>query len=82
MPAGAESHEDVLRRMRAAIGRLVDGSSDDRSTLAVSHGGAIRIWLSALTGQAAPPVGNGEVLRFALADGQVRFLDSVELQIA
>ncbi len=79
-PMGAESFDDVHRRMKAAIERASSALHDGQSTLLVSHGGAIRIWWTATTGQPLPPVGNGDVLRFELGAGILRYIDTVDHQ--
>jgi probable phosphoglycerate mutase len=77
-PEGAESHDDVLRRMKGAVDRAVSVMSGGESTLLVSHGGSIRIWFAATTGQPLRPVGNGEVLRFALIGGALEYEGTLE----
>jgi len=77
-PEGAESHEDVLRRMQAAVLRVVSAMSNGESILLVSHGGSIRIWFTGLTGQPLRPIANGEVLRFAVTAGAIDYQGMLE----
>jgi broad specificity phosphatase PhoE len=67
-PPGAEAHEHVLARMSAAVRRAaLAPAGDGQAVLVVSHGGSVRLLLSAATGQALPPIPNGGVYRVVLA---------------
>jgi probable phosphoglycerate mutase len=66
-PPGAESHEHVIARLREAVRRAAGAPGKD-GVLLVSHGGSIRLLLSAATGRQLPPIGNGGLFR-AVLDG-------------
>jgi broad specificity phosphatase PhoE len=72
-PPGAEAHESVLARMNAAVRAAHGAAAPEDAVLMVSHGGAVRLMLSAATGRPLPPMPNGSVYR-VLFDGE-RFLD-------
>lgn len=65
-PPGGEEYEAVAERMREALTRLVTDTKDASSArIVVSHGGAIRSFLLALTGALPPPLGNGATFRLS-----------------
>ena len=69
-PPGAEAHEHVLARMNAAVRRAAGATeANGAAVLVVSHGGSIRLMLSAALGQPLPPMPNGSVYRVVL-DGE------------
>lgn len=53
-PPGGEPRADAIARMQRALLRLVG----DGTTLVVSHGGVMRLWLMDLLGTTIPLVGN------------------------
>jgi len=53
-PPGGEPREDATARMHRALLRVVA----DGTTLVVSHGGVMRLWLMELLGTTIPLVGN------------------------
>jgi broad specificity phosphatase PhoE len=53
-PPGGEPRDDATARMHRALLRVVA----DGTTLVVSHGGVMRLWLMELLGTAIPLVGN------------------------
>lgn len=53
-PPGGEPRDDATARMQRALLRLVA----DGTTLVVSHGGVMRLWLMELLGTTIPLVGN------------------------
>src|SRR6185369_6585649 len=59
-PPGAEAQEDVTARMLRAMA-LAAGTiaAPDAPILVISHGGALRAFIAAITGTTPPPVGNG-----------------------
>lgn len=69
MPPGAEPHELVISRMKGAVRTALEGVKPDASVLIVSHGGALRLLLTALTGQNIPPVPNAAVYKLSLLRG-------------
>lgn len=69
-PEGGEPAEDVVLRMNRALTRIA-GDGDGRPALVISHGGAMRLWLLAVLGVPAPPIGNGAV--YLLEHDGVRF---------
>ncbi len=77
-PPGAEAYEDVTLRMTAALHRVAGGAGGDAgASLVVSHGGAMRVFLLAVTGTMPPPLENGAAFRLTVAsvgaDGVVGF---------
>jgi len=61
-PGGAETQETIAARMVAAVTRVAtEVARDDAPALVVTHGGALRALVSAVTGQMPPFVKNGEV---------------------
>lgn len=66
MPPGAEPHASVTQRMQTAIARVLAAAENgppDRPVLVVSHGGALRLFIGAVTGAVPPPIGNVGVFR-------------------
>lgn len=59
-PPGAEPIDRVVARMNRAIARI---ALRPGPTLVVSHGGAMRLLLTELTGQPVLPIGNGAIYR-------------------
>lgn len=74
-PPGAEHASDVAARVRAAILRLA--GAGHRTLLLVSHGGAMRSFLSAVTGKLPPPLSNGATFRLTLRDGEFSDISGV-----
>ena len=66
-PPGAEAQPDVVARVIAAMTAVALTADAEGPALVVSHGGAIRSFMSAVTGHAPPPLANGAlfVARFA-----------------
>jgi probable phosphoglycerate mutase len=63
-PPGGEEYEAVATRMREAMTRLLaEPKSATGAQVVVSHGGAIRAFLLALTGSLPPPLHNGATFR-------------------
>lgn len=62
-PPGAEPHDLVVARVRAAVLEVARAHPLDAPALVVSHGGALRVLLAAVTGQNVPPVPNAAVYR-------------------
>ncbi len=63
-PGGAETQEAVAARVVSAVERVaLQIARDDAPALVVTHGGALRALVSAVTGQMPPPVKNGELWR-------------------
>jgi broad specificity phosphatase PhoE len=58
-PPDAEPQPEVVARMVAALTDIAAGVPDGGAALAVSHGGAIRSFVHAVTGQTPPPLDNG-----------------------
>jgi probable phosphoglycerate mutase len=66
MPPGSEPHDRVTARMQAAIARVL-ANVDQGPALVVSHGGALRLLIGAITGTVPPPIGNVGVFRARVA---------------
>ena len=62
-PPGGEPQGDVVARMLAGLSAVGAATDDGTSALVVSHGGAIRAFVHAVTGAVPAPVGNGALLR-------------------
>jgi broad specificity phosphatase PhoE len=77
-PRGSEPYDQVFGRMKRAMERAASAMIDGQSILLVSHGGAIRTWLSTTTGQPALPIGNGAVLRIACYEGRFEHVATLE----
>jgi broad specificity phosphatase PhoE len=75
-PPGGEAYQSVAERMRMTIERFssaVDGATG--GLLLVSHGGAIRSFLLAVTGVLPPPLGNGAVFSMHFDSGSFRDIE-------
>lgn len=66
-PPGAEAQTAVVARVVAALTTIVSSIDEDQLALVVSHGGAIRSFMSAVNGQPPAPLANGAlfVARFS-----------------
>jgi broad specificity phosphatase PhoE len=63
-PPGGEPHADVAARMLAALTVIASARRDEgEASLVISHGGAIRSFIHAVTGLYPPPIENGALLR-------------------
>jgi broad specificity phosphatase PhoE len=62
VPEGGEAGESLAARLVPAVGRVaVEVARDDAPALVVTHGGALRSVVAAITGEMPPMVKNGEV---------------------
>jgi broad specificity phosphatase PhoE len=62
VPTGGEAQETLSARIVEAIGRVGEAiARDDAPALVVTHGGALRALVLAVTGTTPPPVKNGAV---------------------
>jgi broad specificity phosphatase PhoE len=66
-PPGGEPRDHVMERMRAGILALAEEPGAETASLAVSHGGAIRLLVLSVTGTMPPPLENGAVFRLDVA---------------
>ena len=55
---------------RAALTEIVTAMPQDSAVLAVSHGGAIRSFVHAVTGLTPPPLDNGALFRARFEDNR------------
>lgn len=62
-PPDAEPQGEVVARMMAALTEIAAAAPPDGAVLAVSHGGAIRSFVHAVTGAIPPPLDNGALFR-------------------
>lgn len=62
-PPGGEQTPSVLDRVDRAMRRASEVARGGKTVLVVSHGGAMRLWLQAITGTTVDAVRNGEVFR-------------------
>jgi broad specificity phosphatase PhoE len=62
-PPDAEPQPEVVSRMVTALTDIATGTAQgsEGAVLVVSHGGAIRSFIHAVTGQSPPPLDNGAV---------------------
>jgi len=68
VPAGGEALEALATRVVAASTRVaLQVATDDAPALVVTHGGALRALVHAVTGEMPPLVKNGEVWRVVYA---------------
>ncbi len=79
MPPGGEANEDVIERMIAAVRRAAESAAAGTSLLIVSHGGAIRALLFAVTGVRLPPIGNTALFKFVVAGENFTDVEPVDL---
>jgi broad specificity phosphatase PhoE len=81
MPPGSEPHEIVIERMTAGVhAALTATDTDDAGILIVGHGGALRLFLSAVFDRPFTPIANGGVLRATVIDGRLH--DVADLGVA
>jgi probable phosphoglycerate mutase len=67
-PGGAESQVSLAARVHSAAQRIaMEVAADDAPALIVTHGGALRALVQAVTGEMPPFVKNGEVWRLVHA---------------
>lgn len=77
-PSGAESQEQVAARVVAAVERVARQVANEvLSALVVTHGGALRALVAAVTGQMPPLVKNGDVWRVTWHD---RLVDAKKVE--
>jgi len=62
-PPDAEPQPRVVERMMSALTDIAAATPDDAAVLVVSHGGAIRSFVHAVTGLPPPPLDNGALFR-------------------
>jgi broad specificity phosphatase PhoE len=75
-PGGAETKEALAARVVAAATRVaLQVATDDAAVLVVTHGGALRAFVEAVTGQMPQFVKNGEVWRVSYAE-EGRFVEA------
>jgi broad specificity phosphatase PhoE len=71
-------HDAVLQRMTASLLRIAHAERPVQETaLVVSHGGSIRVALSAVTATLIPALPNGALFRVTIVDQ--RFVDVTAL---
>lgn len=63
MPPGSEPHDIVIERMTVGITAALNDSAGDAGVLVVGHGGALRLFLTAVFDRPFAPIANGGVLR-------------------
>ncbi|MBX3158956.1 MAG: histidine phosphatase family protein [Deltaproteobacteria bacterium] len=56
-PPGGETKESVVARMTRALGRILDGATG--TSLVVSHGAVMRLWMMHVVGATVPLIPNG-----------------------
>ena len=68
-PPGAEPHELVIARVKDAVLSVTEALENAGPGLVVTHGGALRVLITAVTGQELPPVPNAAVYRVDVEHG-------------
>lgn len=77
-PPGAEEYEAVAQRMHEAVQSLADDTGQPSGArVIVSHGGAMRAFLMAVTGSLPPPLRNGAAFRLNWEAGGFRNIERV-----
>jgi probable phosphoglycerate mutase len=77
-PEGGEEFESVAARMREALTRLAtEENGSGGAHVVVSHGGAIRAFMLALTGTLPPPLSNGATFRLRWDGSTFRDIERV-----
>lgn len=69
-PPGGEPSARAVIRLGQALERIAEAAT--ATTLVVSHGGVMRLWLSSVLGSALPLIGNGETWRIEFAPAGAR----------
>jgi broad specificity phosphatase PhoE len=69
-PPDAEPQPEVVARMMAALTDIAAATPHGGTVLAVSHGGAIRSFVHAVTGVTPPPLDNGALFRARYEDNR------------
>jgi broad specificity phosphatase PhoE len=77
MPPGSEPHDVVIDRLRAGITAAIAAARDDAAVLVVGHGGALRLFLSAVFDRPFAPIANGAVLRATLLGDRLDAIDDL-----
>ena len=81
MPPGSEPHDAVISRLEAGVKSAMAAARENAAVLIVGHGGALRLFLSAVFDRPFLPIANGAVLR-ATIDGGDRLAGIEELDPA
>jgi broad specificity phosphatase PhoE len=76
-PPGGEPHAAVVVRMTAGVRRVAAALGDGAAGLVVSHGGAMRALVTAITGEVPPPLDNGALFRLAVEGEQFTAVERV-----
>jgi broad specificity phosphatase PhoE len=77
MPPGSEPHDAVITRLRAGIAAAIAVAREDAAVLVVGHGGALRLFLSAVFDRPFAPIANGAVLRAAIIEDRLHAIDDL-----
>ncbi|HEY0707333.1 MAG TPA: histidine phosphatase family protein [Polyangia bacterium] len=75
MPPGSEPHELVIERMTAGIHGALESTGG--GLLIVGHGGALRLFLSAVFDRPFTPIANGAVMRATVIDGRLHDVEEL-----
>jgi broad specificity phosphatase PhoE len=69
LPTGGEPHEAVVARLTEGMDRaLFPPPESEGAILVVGHGGATRVFLTAVFGRPFPPIGNAGLLKVTVSD--------------
>jgi probable phosphoglycerate mutase len=69
-PPGGEPQDEVVARMLRAMAAVAGAVRPAEAALVISHGGALRSFMAAVTGNAPAPIGNGVTFRAAVVAGR------------
>ena len=75
-PPGAEPQTEVVTRVVEGLTAIAQATEVGQVTLVVSHGGAIRSFMSAVNGQPPPPLTNGALLVARFVDQRFVAVDA------
>lgn len=72
LPTGGEPHDAVVARLTEGMNSaLLPPPADAGAVLVVGHGGATRVFLSAVFGRPFPPIGNAGILKVEVTEGRL-----------
>jgi probable phosphoglycerate mutase len=77
MPPGSEPHDVVIERVTAGVHAALEAVDDSSAILLVGHGGALRLYLSAVFDRPFTPIANGGVLRATVIDGRLHDIEDL-----
>lgn len=82
MPPGSEPHDAVISRLEAGVKSAMAAAQAEAAVLIVGHGGALRLFLSAVFDRAFLPIANGAVLRATIVDDRLESVEELAVESA